>query len=453
VRFGDEHVEIPISKRDRQAISPYCAFRRFMVDGRFPNLSIDGEAVMGGAVVSRLEIGLAFRRKKPGELRLSSADTLAVIRAVTQLPVRVQSERQTQPLVNLGPKLASAYLAASTRRAPGQAVSTERWWFCVGTPLLVIEYEHDDIAELPKHSRHIAALDQIGIGLDHCRVQSLGLRFGVWFLGVKNPSTANDNRDRVRRLRLNLLRLHAERDSVKQVLRLIAQQHITIKRGTTSSERLQQFLDESIRLLSKKERDGLPQSDILEAAQDYEDLVSPGEKETLVTQLGSIRKTLLQRVEKITEEPKQRSGSFYEIHAEKVKINYEQNGTKTVNTQTIDFGSGNTVTDVNIVAAKNIQDSWNRVAAANTKPELRTALQDLHKSVAEMSKQLPEQKQAEAAKDLATLSSEALSPAPRKKWYELSAEGLLEAAKTVGDIAASVTTAVKAVLALLGSTV
>ncbi len=53
------------------------------------------------------------------------------------------------------------------------------------------------------------------------------------------------------------------------------------------------------------------------------------------------------------------------------------------------------------------------------------------------------------SRDLHTLASEATSKAPRKAWYELSGQGLIEAAKTVAAMAGPVTTAVKAVLSLL----
>jgi hypothetical protein len=37
-------------------------------------------------------------------------------------------------------------------------------------------------------------------------------------------------------------------------------------------------------------------------------------------------------------------------------------------------------------------------------------------------------------RDLATLSEEMASPKPRRQWYELSIEGLKEAAQAVGDV-------------------
>ena len=105
--------------------------------------------------------------------------------------------------------------------------------------------------------------------------------------------------------------------------------------------------------------------------------------------------------------------------------------------------------DVNTVAAETVQNSFNRVEGSAAGDELKTALKELHGAVGEMLKQLPPEKQQETARDLETLAQEAVSPTPRRKWYELSAEGLLEAAKTVGEMAGPVVTAVKAVIGLL----
>lgn len=66
-----------------------------------------------------------------------------------------------------------------------------------------------------------------------------------------------------------------------------------------------------------------------------------------------------------------------------------------------------------------------------------------------MTKHLPVEKARDAAKDLEALTTEAVSESPRKRWYDLSAEGLLEAAKTVGEMAAPVVTCVKALIPLL----
>jgi hypothetical protein len=73
----------------------------------------------------------------------------------------------------------------------------------------------------------------------------------------------------------------------------------------------------------------------------------------------------------------------------------------------------------------------------------------LSTEVANLAKELPDAKAEAVANDLSTLTSEALASAPRRKIYEVSAEGLMEAAKTVAGMAEPITRAVKVVLALL----
>ena len=63
-------------------------------------------------------------------------------------------------------------------------------------------------------------------------------------------------------------------------------------------------------------------------------------------------------------------------------------------------------------------------------PELKKKLQELAEQVAEMVKEAPEETAERAARDLEALTAEAISKEPRRKWYELSAEGLMDAAKT-----------------------
>ena len=119
--------------------------------------------------------------------------------------------------------------------------------------------------------------------------------------------------------------------------------------------------------------------------------------------------------------------------------------------QKIDFAGAQNVSvgNINQVAADRISNAFNTVAQSSAPQDLKAELEKLNQAVAEMVKLLPEEKQREVAQDLKTLTDEATSSSPRKKWYELSAEGLIEAAKAVGEAATPVITAAKTVLTLL----
>ena len=115
----------------------------------------------------------------------------------------------------------------------------------------------------------------------------------------------------------------------------------------------------------------------------------------------------------------------------------------------INMGNVSVGGDFNAITAENITNSFNKAAASEANADMKEALKNLALQVAELAKALPQEKAESVSRDLNTFTGEAVSKQPRQQWYELSANGLLEAAKSVTSLAAPVTTAVKAVLALI----
>lgn len=79
----------------------------------------------------------------------------------------------------------------------------------------------------------------------------------------------------------------------------------------------------------------------------------------------------------------------------------------------------------------------------------KNGLKELTVQVTELAKRMPPEQAEQVARDLESLTKEATSKATAQEVVRVSADGLIEAAKTVAEMAAPVTTAVKAVLALL----
>ena len=103
----------------------------------------------------------------------------------------------------------------------------------------------------------------------------------------------------------------------------------------------------------------------------------------------------------------------------------------------------------NVFSNSPIQNSFNTVTQSAAEPNLKAELKRLCQHVEQMLTQLPEEKKQEVVQDLDSFVKEATKEAPRRKWYELSAEGLIEAAKSCAGMAAPVTSAVKSILDLL----
>jgi hypothetical protein len=111
------------------------------------------------------------------------------------------------------------------------------------------------------------------------------------------------------------------------------------------------------------------------------------------------------------------------------------------------IGSGNSFGGDFTIAHK-IENSLNQVAELKN-DDLKTAITALVEHVYQLCAQLPSDKAADAIQYLEQLVLEAKREKPRPKWYELSAEGLIDAAKAVGGIGQQVVAAVGEVLKLL----
>src|SRR5439155_18371203 len=277
VRFTQELGAFAMTTTSNQVIlEAACAFRRFIADGRF-------SIVAAGSVVSRLELGLRCRYKRQTPPRLNGAATAEIVQRALNTPVYLRSTKeQARSLVGIGPQLAEMYLKATTKRRVCRSNPPEPWWFRPGAPLVILEYrEEHDISELPQRTQTVPGLEGTGIRVHYNWFNIGSARCGVWFLGHSSTKLVKEP---LRRLRLNLFRLHSERESIKQILRLIAQKKIRLERNQEAAQRFQDYLEDAISLLSRQRRDGLPQSNILEVAQESEDLVTEGEATTLEQQ-------------------------------------------------------------------------------------------------------------------------------------------------------------------------
>ncbi len=103
----------------------------------------------------------------------------------------------------------------------------------------------------------------------------------------------------------------------------------------------------------------------------------------------------------------------------------------------VTLGDG-TVIKGDFVVANTIKDSFNKVTSSEAPEDVKALLTDLTKAVAKMVGDMPAVKGAEVARDLDSLTSEVTSENPRRKWWELSIDGLTKAAKAAGALGKSV---------------
>lgn len=271
-------------------VSFICVFRRFLRNGE---------------ALSRVELGFLIRedRDPPQFFPADSQDFVDLINGCLSIRVRIPSADgadTTCELYKCREQLAKHYLQATTQRINSELAETEDWWLSPGNPLMLIEYKLNEMCELPKHAKPIIinTLDTGFSGsLNHYAIEKGGKRLGVWFLDI-----SKDNPEIIRRIRLHLFRIHAERECLKQILRLLILGSLQPRTRTEASNNLQWYLKDSTRSLSREARYGLSQSALLKEMLKVEDIVSRGERATLLAQLSriGIRANIYHNVEKFT---------------------------------------------------------------------------------------------------------------------------------------------------------
>lgn len=400
-------------------------FRRFYSDGR----------------IARLEVGIRLNASKASK-PLDPAACLTILQNCLNLDVKVlSSQRRTFTscaLINAGELLAEHYLRATTARTGGQLPPVEKWWFTAGSPVVLFHYRPASLlAALPPHARTVQISEGQDFTIANLRLLRDRKPVKVWLVG-SDPGSSDT--DRLRRLRIHLFRLHTEREGLKEVLRLIRAQELTLPPG--SSDPIQEYLDTAITLLERPQRFGLDQAALVDSARYLHELIAPGEKTTILAQVKQARRNVVRKIERITEKSVESASVSYVIN------NYGS-GDVNMNNKSITMGDVINTGNFTVTVADTIERSFNTAAQSQAPDPLKEELKKLATQVAELAKQLPPEKAEEAARDLEVLTKEAVSPQPRKKWYELSADGLVEAAKTVAEIAAPVATTVTTILNLL----
>ncbi|MDL9998325.1 hypothetical protein QTI24_06930 [Variovorax sp. J22P240] len=418
--YGDVSSALKFSDRLQQTVSlvgetayrPTCTFRRFHSDG----------------TIARVEVGLAMKCGEPG--RQESFPVLPVLKYFAELKLSVgrsSGSRKSVDLVNAGSALAEHFLYASTNHKEIPDSEVMRWWFTAARPSIIVEREMP--MEFPRHTRQVIQPDELQspINVFHAWIDFGRQRCSTWF--IINQGAPKET---ARRLRIHLCRLHAEREGLKSILSALYAGRLSVERGSASSDALQQYLRDTLHLVQRPNRLGQKQHELLDAARDAFGSTFEGEN----VSLSSMRKQVADRIQNYIDRNRQIATVINNIGGDFMQT-------------TIQMGNVNVTGDFNVVTAQNIQNSFNKVAGAEVNPKLKEELQSLAVQVANLAKQLPPDKAEEASDALATLSKEAVKKEPRKEWLDVSAKGLMEAAKAVAELAAPITIAVKAVLAIL----
>ena len=270
------------------------AFRRFYFDG---------------TAVAKFEIGFINRRGH----ELNQGDMNELLAELLTIPVRIAgagAQARVCRLIDAGRSLAAAYERASSQHEQGllgyfrQKMTNNESYVLAGTPAIFIECSSYSELKLPHPSHEIKTKDDF-LGLFYSRVMLEGRAFPVWTAtcpAFRFPSYVY-NFSETRKLRLYLLRLNAENQTLVRVLKAINSDRIKPEPRSPQSDVLQAYLNSAtsnILSLSAKSRQFAKGNENLAslAASAAESFLTEEERQSTLGQLESlkIRKNIFKKV-------------------------------------------------------------------------------------------------------------------------------------------------------------
>ncbi len=268
----------------------YCAFRR---------LFWDGQLQQAGSVVGRVELGFGMR---PGQgvsgPALGGEQVGRLLDGLLKQSVRVEpgtrpedstggaapavaSGANVVSLSSAGGRLAAACLRRSTHQSGAAVLDQHAWWLQAGSPLMVVEYTRgQELESLPART--------VPVRLEGPPFQGFRVFLGkrtvegrerpVWFF-EREPDHGG-NRDTLRRLRINITRLHAALSGLRILADLQQKQKLTAA-SAEARDHLKTCLGGYLPILFRHEALGFGTSEFLTAALSMTESLRPQELASL----------------------------------------------------------------------------------------------------------------------------------------------------------------------------
>ena len=389
--------------------------------GRTLRLGESGRAIVRGAFrrffsdkacVRRLEIGFTVLPSSP---RVPALD---LIGPILQLPVLMPSPSGTfvhSQIHKLGRDFTVFYLGATTGRK--FAKSAKAMWVEPGDPIIVIETEPTRV-EGTHQEKEVCRYRGGRVKLWHDAVRHAGVAFTIWRI---ERDVTPENLITARELRVNLLRWHAEQQSMRKIVRAIGSDNLPLKKGSEGTDHLDEYLNERISYLDNSTRGStqLDWSDINQVARDATDKMSLVHLRTLGAELVKLRKNM-----------RRKTREFIVKH-----MTVEGDVDMSRNFGPINTGGGN----FNYAEG----DQYN--AGGDIHITVNKQLDKLDELVAQAKGQASAEETAKLEEAAKAVREEATKEKPDEGRFRVTAQGLLDAAKAVAGIAAPVAATVKVI--------
>jgi len=454
----------PITERRRGGLSPWAgedvfgsAAHAIRFPPGFPELAataatagLTGRVAFrrwfsDGSPAVRLQIGISLTRRH--SFRPLDADRVAeLLRGVLRFPVRLPSHLSDAyfELGHSSVELGTLYARATSTHC-GSEEEDGSALVVPGRPWLLVAHARDQVTSFPRGSSSPELDWSYDLGVVHYRIPSLD-DIDVWHLW--HGKKGSDDRDGQRRLRLHVTRLLTEVAVGRKVLWALASGLVRVEPDSPEKVQLEHYLKRFLRILKRKKAFGFSSSALLASVQRVEDLVRPGQRESLLAAIQSVRRSYRIDIERILN----RSSVVYAPISAKseggggIMISQDNVGGDQTGDRVESHISGGSQVRGDVVVAKTIKNSFNPNTQIGASDDIKALLDELDLEVAKLAAQVEPVVADQMQRDADAARKELESEAPRRKWYNLSLSGILEAAQKTGEAGAAIVVLVEKML-------
>jgi hypothetical protein len=371
-----------------------CVFRRFYSDGNS---------------VCRIEIGFKFDMYS---INIDSDKFFSIIENLLKIDVIVKTSSEkliSCKLIDAYKYINKAYLYSSTSDLPNKSDFLMDWWVISSNPFIFIEYEEKEekIFNIDNlmHLNNLGSFLEYEIRLSHFWYNNLNnIPLRIWISRYHKSgmsyNRSNSPEDFARKVRLSILRLNAEQESIKNVLRLISQKKIVITPDNESCEKLQQYLNRSTKKFLNKSSFGLPQHELLDELLKFEDIVNESERVLLLEETKKIRKQIKKKLDEF-------SNSYKKIPQTVITVQNINNRTEITNIEEVIVGDKfSDISNSTIYNKSTFDNSFNKVKSEHG--------EDVASLLNETADKINKSKNKEAAEIFDSFNEELQKEQPKK---------------------------------------
>jgi hypothetical protein len=402
-----------------------CAFRRLLCDG---------------INAARVEIGFSNGK----QCSFNSDDEL-ILQAQNVLRIRTEVPRPSGGLVfnalgNQNHSLAKLYSHATCSTSLDKVnTNTASKLVRAGDPMLIIERVKGT------SNRHGIISVDIGepanqVGLSFTWILNGQSRVGLWVINTNQ--NCQSTLQTARSVRLSLLRMHSQRQGLKLLLGLLAQDIIQYKPRTREGDLLEEFLNTATHKINKGKYENIAQDPLRLAMESYDSILSAEDFDLISHHLAGARRQILKKLEALTQ-----------INSQHIPGYTIMNGNLTIvqgnMTTSVKIGDGNIVVG-DVIAAGIIKESFNAARNGNADEELKKRLEQLVINVGKLTEYLEQENAQKLARNLRIFVDETNQKTPDKSLLNVSGKGLVDASKTVAEMVGPITSTVTAILKFFG---